>query len=90
MSAKMGFAPRRATVPAVAKKVNGEVSTSSPGPMPRAISATSRASVPEDTPTAGGRPTNAPSSASRASTSGPMMKFWLSITRVMAASTSVR
>jgi hypothetical protein len=36
----------------VAKKENGVVTTSSPGPMPSAISATSSASVPLETPTA--------------------------------------
>ena len=36
--------------PPVAKKVYGVVITSSPGPMPTAISATSSASVPEVTP----------------------------------------
>ncbi len=38
--------------PAVAKKVKGEVMTSSPGRTSRAIRAMSRASVPEETPTA--------------------------------------
>jgi hypothetical protein len=41
-------------VPAVAKNVNGDVSTSSPGPISSAISANSSASVPEDTPTPNG------------------------------------
>ena len=50
MSQKSGRAPSRAIVPAVAKKVKGEVITSSPGPMPSAISASSSASVPEETP----------------------------------------
>ena len=47
--------PARAIVPAVAKKVNGEVMTSSPAPISSAISASSSASVPEDTPIAGRR-----------------------------------
>ena len=52
MSTKTGLAPRRWMTPAVAKKVKGEVMTSSPGPTSRAIRAMSRASVPEETPTA--------------------------------------
>jgi hypothetical protein len=39
-------------VPAVAKNVNVGTITSSPGPMPNAIIATSSASVPDDRPTA--------------------------------------
>jgi len=39
-------------VPAVAKKVKGLVMTASPAPMPSAIRASSRASVPEETPIA--------------------------------------
>ena len=41
ISQKTGLAPARAIVPAVAKKVNGLVMTSSPGPISRAISARS-------------------------------------------------
>ena len=50
MSQKSGRAPTRAMVPAVAKNVKGLVITASPGPIPSAISATSSASVPEDSP----------------------------------------
>jgi hypothetical protein len=50
MSTNTGRAPVRAMVPAVAKKVYGEVMTSSPAPMSSAMSAISRASVPEDRP----------------------------------------
>ena len=50
MSQNSGRAPARAMVPAVAKKVNGLVITASPGPIPSAMSASSSASVPEDTP----------------------------------------
>ena len=50
MSQKSGRAPSRATTPAVAKNVNGDVTTSSPGPMSSAISATSSASVPDEMP----------------------------------------
>ena len=50
MSQNSGRAPARAMVPAVAKNVNGLVITSSPAPMSSAMSASSSASVPEDTP----------------------------------------
>ena len=49
MSTNTGVAPSRLTQPAVAKNENVGVMTSSPGPMPSAISATSNASVPDDT-----------------------------------------
>ena len=49
MSTKTGVAPTRAIDPAVAKNENVLVMTSSPCPMPSAISAASSASVPEDT-----------------------------------------
>ena len=52
MSTNTGRAPSRWITPAVAKKVNGVVITSSPGPTPSAISAASSASVPEETATA--------------------------------------
>ena len=50
MSTKTGVAPTREMAPAVAKKEKGVVMTSSPGPMSSAMSATSSASVPDDTP----------------------------------------
>ena len=50
MSQNSGRAPARAIVPAVAKKVNGLVMTASPGPISSAMSASSSASVPEETP----------------------------------------
>jgi len=50
MSQNTGRAPLRAIVPAVAKNVNGEVITSSPAPIPKAIKASNNASVPEETP----------------------------------------
>ena len=61
--------------PAVAKKVYGVVMTSSPGWMPRAISATSSASVPEVTPMPNWHCEYAATSFSSASTSGPTMKY---------------
>ena len=51
-STKTGLAPRRATTPAVAKKVNVGRMTSSPCFTSSAMSATSRASVPLLMPTA--------------------------------------
>ena len=59
------------TQPAVAKNEYVGVMTSSPGPMPSAISATSSASVPDDTAIACSAPSSAASSRSSASTSGP-------------------
>ena len=90
MSAKTGRAPNRAIDPAVATKVKGVVTTSSPGPMPRAIRASRRASDPEAHAIAKRQPTNSAISSSRDSTSGPRMKCCDSITRRIAASTSSR
>ena len=65
--------------------------TSSPGPMPSAISATSSASVPDDTPMACATPSWRASLALEARRlRRPRMKRWLSHTRVIAASTSSR
>src|SRR6185436_15126832 len=64
--------------------------TSSPGPMPRAISAARIASVPDDMPTACFTPQKAAISFSRASTSGPRMKYCASATRSKAARISSR
>ena len=52
MSTKTGFAPIRQMQPAVAKKVNGVVITSSPAPTSSAAIAANRASVPDDIATA--------------------------------------
>jgi len=52
MSAKTGVAPSRAIEPPVAKKVKAGQSTWSPGPTPRAWSASSSASDPDLQPTA--------------------------------------
>ena len=57
--------------PAVAKKEYGVVMTSSPGPTFSAISATSSASVPDDTPTACRAPTNAAIELSKSVTDSP-------------------
>ena len=74
-STKTGVAPVRATQPAVAKKVKVGTRTSSPGPMPRAISANKMASVPEEQPMPCFASTMAAHSFSKASTSGPMMNW---------------
>ena len=89
-SANTGRAPTRDTDPAVAKNENVGVMTSSPGPIPSAISETSSASVPDDRPIANGTPTNAAISRSKASTSGPMMNCCEAQTRAIASSTSRR
>ena len=90
ISTSTGVAPTRDTHPAVAKKEYVLVTTSSPGPMPSAISTASSASVPDDTLTASGTSRAAISSRSSPSTSGPMMKRWVSHTRAMAARISSR
>ena len=89
MSTSTGVAPTRTTAPAVAKNENVVVTTSSPALMPSAISASSSASVPDDTAIACLTPSSAASSRSRPSISGPMMKRWLSQTRVTAASSLI-
>src|SRR5580765_223690 len=63
---------------------------SSPGPTSSVMSAASRASVPEDTAMACSTPSMRASSCSSAAISGPMMKRWLSATRVMADRISSR
>ena len=57
MSTKTGLAPRREMAPAVAKKVNGTVMTSSAALSPDAINAKSSASLPEAQPIARRLPT---------------------------------
>ena len=52
MSTNTGVAPAWAMASAVAKNVNGVVTTSSPAPMPSARRAMVRPSVPLATPTA--------------------------------------
>ncbi len=90
MSTNTGRAPRRAIEPAVATKVNGVVTTSSPGPTPYAIRARSSASEPEAQPSANSHPTNFAISPSSAATSDPMMNCWLSRTRATTENTSSR
>src|SRR5690606_31701731 len=81
-------APTDSTASAVAKNVNGVVTTSSPGPMPSARSASTSASVPEFTPTAWRTPRYSATSRSNASTSGPRMNWPERRTRCTAALTS--
>ena len=73
MSTNTGRAPVRQMVPAVAKNVYAGQITSSPAPTSRAMSATSRASVPELTPMAWSTPMYCAHSASSPCTSGPRM-----------------
>ena len=70
-SVNTGLAPTRTIDPAVAKNVNDGQITSSPGPIPSAISATRMASVPEDMPTPKRAPATAAAALSNCSTSGP-------------------
>ena len=79
-STQTGTAPKRATDPAVAKKVNAGNKTSSPGPIPRAMSGKSKASVPEDTPIACFTFKNSAQDFSKASRRGPMIKAFDFIT----------
>ncbi len=51
ISMNTGLAPSLEIAPAVAKKVKGTVTTSSPAFTPKAISASNSASLPEATPT---------------------------------------
>src|ERR1039457_3681595 len=77
MSQNIGRAPLRATVPAVAKNVDGVVITSSPGPIPKAMRASSNASVPEETPTACAHRQYCAAAFSNSVTYGPRMNCWL-------------
>ncbi|OPY10207.1 MAG: hypothetical protein A4E68_00012 [Syntrophaceae bacterium PtaB.Bin095] len=85
MSEKTGFAPHQVIASAVAMKVFGTVTTSSPGPMPSAMRLSQRASVPFPTPTACLQPQNAAKSFSNFATKGPPAKAVFSMTSPMAA-----
>src|ERR1022692_318307 len=76
-------------VAAEATKVNGDVITSSPGPMPPASRARCRALVPEFTPMASAAPQYPANSFSNAATSGPRMNCAFSRTPRTAASNSL-
>jgi len=73
MSAKTIVAPSSEAQLAVATNVRGVVTTSSPGPTPRAAYATCRAAVPEVTDTAPGAPEMRVRSSSKAVTAGPVV-----------------
>src|SRR5262249_13256239 len=90
ISTNTGFAPTRAIEPAVATKLKGVVMTSSPAPTPAAIKARTSASEPEAQETANFALNSFAYSSSRALTSAPKMKIWLSITPAMASITSPR
>src|SRR6266508_2744742 len=87
-STKRARAPAWATASTEAVKVWATVTTSSPGPTPSAASARWTAAVPEATPTARLVPQNPAKAASKAATSGPMMKRPASTTLAIAASSS--
>ena len=73
-----------------AKKLNAVVMTESPGFTPAATSASHKASVPDEHPTAYAAPVSDAISLSSASTSGPRMNPCESHTRAIVASTSSR
>ena len=88
MSAKTGVAPTRRTALAVAAKENDGTITSSPGPMPSAISVSCSAEVPELTATQCRPSTSAENSSSNAATSGPCTTMPLRSTRTAASISS--
>src|SRR3954470_2741368 len=88
MSANTGFAPRRQTALAVAKNVKLGTITSSPGPMPRASSTSSSASLPEAQPTACSVPQYSAIAASNFAQAGPCTNAPLRETSAIAASSS--
>ena len=90
MSTNTGLAPVRQIEPAVAKNVYGEVITSSPGPIPRAINGNRSASVPDAQPIPRATPQYSASSASSFSTSGPITNIWLSNSPRITGSISSR
>ena len=87
-STNTAVAPAIQIASAVAKNVFGCVMTSSPGPMPIAISASQIASVPLPVPAACATPWNAASSCSNCLSIGPCTYSPLSSTRLMFASIS--
>ena len=89
MSTNTGLGADERDASAVLMKVKGTVTTSSPGPMPRARRAISSESVPEATLRQCRTPTYAASAASSSPISGPMMKRPWSRTRWIRSSISV-
>src|SRR4051812_9547948 len=88
MSANTGFAPKRQTALAVAKNVKLGTITSSPGPMPRASSTSSKASLPDAQPTACSVPQYSAMAASNLAQAGPCTNVPLRETSAIAASSS--
>jgi hypothetical protein len=88
MSMNTGRPPALWMAPAVAKKVNGVVITSSPGLSSKALSGSRSASVPLAHPTANFVAARLATASSSWATSGPMMKPWRSTTVATAAMTS--
>jgi hypothetical protein len=84
----IGVAPVWMTASAVNAAVMAGTTTSSPGPMSSARSASAMASVPLATPTACAAPAAAANSASNASTSGPSTNQPRLTTRSIAAAIS--
>jgi len=74
VSTNTGVAPSLLITPAVAKNVNGDVITSSPGPIFNAIRERSKASVPDATPMPCLTSQYAAKFASSSFTSGPRIK----------------
>src|SRR5262245_21036760 len=89
ISANTGLAPSRQTALAVAKNVKLGTITSSPGPMPSAISESKIASLPDAHPTACITPQYSAMAASNFVTAGPCTNAPLRDTSVIAASSSV-
>jgi hypothetical protein len=90
MSTNTGVAPTLWMVPAVAKKVNGVVTTSSPRPTSSARSASSSASVPFAQPTAYFVCESPATAHSSFRTGSPRMKACASTTSIIAATTLSR
>ena len=84
-SAKTGFAPTLLIDSAVAKKEKGVVMTSSPSPMPNALSPITKASVPEFTPIACLTSKYSATSCSNSLASGPIINAPDSSTRSIAS-----
>jgi hypothetical protein len=87
-SANTTDAPRCIAVAAVATKVIGVHTTSSPGPTPAAAYATCSAAVPDVTATVGTPPVNDSRSASKRVTAGPVVSQSPRRTAATAATSS--
>ena len=74
ISAKTGLPPQYAAQFALARKVMGEVITSSPGPTPKAAMSRCSAAVPLQQATACRAPTRSPRRASNSAVRGPCVR----------------